>query len=55
MWGKSKTPIGVGESNSTQQKKGSDFHPNPLILLWRRLPDLNRGITALQAVALPLG
>ena len=26
-----------------------------LILFWRRHPDLNRGITVLQTVALPLG
>ena len=36
-------------------KKGLRFSPKPLILLWRRLPDSNRRITALQAVALPLG
>ena len=28
---------------------------NPLILFWRRHPDLNRRITVLQTVALPLG
>ena len=44
-----------GGQNFQTLKKGLDFHPNPLILFWRRLPDLNRGITALQAVALPLG
>ncbi len=38
-----------------KRKKGPGISPGPLILLWRRLPDSNRRITALQAVALPLG
>jgi hypothetical protein len=30
--------------------------PNPFVIFsWRRHPDLNRGITVLQTVALPLG
>ncbi len=37
------------------KKRGCDFHRNPLILLWRRHPDSNWRITALQAAALPLG
>ncbi|HBT88443.1 MAG TPA: hypothetical protein DEB50_08255 [Desulfobacter sp.] len=41
-----------GERIFQTLKKGLDFHPNPLILFWRRLPDLNRAITALQAGAL---
>ena len=36
-------------------KKGLKNNFKSLILEWRRLPDLNRRITALQAVALPLG
>ena len=38
-----------------KQKEGLRTYLNPLILLWRRHPDLNWRIAALQAVALPLG
>jgi len=33
-----------------KQKKGLGKLPRPLKLLWRRFPDLNRRITAFQAV-----
>ena len=38
-----------------KKQKGLENISRPLVLFWRRLPDLNWRITALQAVALPLG
>ena len=36
-------------------KRGRPKAADPFLGFWRRHPDLNRGITALQAAALPLG
>jgi hypothetical protein len=44
-----------GEKYFLALKKGLRKFLKPFDILWRRLPDLNRRITALQAVALPLG
>ncbi len=37
------------------KKRALKIFQGPCFYFWRRLPDSNRRITALQAVALPLG